>query len=77
MKRQQIARNNTFCPDLSDLLSEIGLPQQSLVGSTNPFMQCSSDGKISEVLRLNHIFIKIYLTLQSSESGLDKNKKME
>jgi len=55
MKRQQITRNNTFCPDLSDLLSEIGLPQESLVGNTNPFMQCSSDAKMSETSMAHHL----------------------
>lgn len=55
MKRQQVARNNTFCPDLSDLLSEIGLPQPSMVSNTNPLMQSSSDAKISETSMAHHL----------------------
>ena len=50
MKRQQVVRQNSFCPDLSDLLSEIGLPTQNFQpSSTNPFMQTNLDSKISEV----------------------------
>lgn len=56
MKRQQVVRQNSFCPDLSDLLSEIGLPTQNFQpSSTNPFMQTNLDSKISETSMAHHL----------------------
>ena len=34
--RKEEPRNNSLCPDLSDLLNEIGLPEDTATG--NPFM---------------------------------------
>jgi len=49
IKRQQPQQPTAaFCPDLNELLNEIGLPQQSLVGNTNPFMQSPSETKVFE-----------------------------
>ena len=54
--RKEEPRNNSLCPDLSDLLNEIGLPEDTATG--NPFMH--SPQKPYEVRYLEKLQIFIF-----------------